>query len=89
MKANEAKIYIFVVISSTIKVIQSISKCEPSHCRFTKTLNRVLLTLQKDKFPDSTSTGLNDIQTCRHLQKTRYEQADDQVLPIFRDKAMT
>jgi len=29
-----------------------------------------LLTLQKDKLPDSTSTGLNDVYTRRHLQKS-------------------
>ena len=41
--------------------IQSISKSESVHFRFTKTLKGVLLTLQKDKLSDSTSTSLNDV----------------------------
>jgi len=32
-----------------------------------KTLKGVLLTLQKDEFPGSTSTGLNGVYTQRYL----------------------
>ena len=49
-----------MILSSTIEAIQSVSKSEPSHCRFTKIL-KGLLRLQKD-IPGSTTTGLNDIQ---------------------------
>jgi len=33
--------------------------------------------------------NMNDTRTSRYLQKARYGQTDDQILPVLRDKAMT
>jgi len=48
--------------------IQSVSESVPIRYKFIKTLKEILLTLQKDKLPDSTSTSLNDVYTRWHLQ---------------------
>jgi len=44
-KLNSTTMVTFVLHISSIKAIQSISKSEPFHCRLSKTLKGVLLTL--------------------------------------------
>ena len=62
----------------SIKAVQSISKSEPFHCRFTKTLKGVLLTLEKDRTPAFIFNQSERRLTYRHLQKISRRQGDDQ-----------
>ena len=60
----QGEVYIHI---PSIKAVQSISKSEPFHCRFTKTLKGVLLTIEKDKTPTFIFNRSERRLTYRHL----------------------